>query len=107
MIAVLGTVALSTLGRSLDRELASHAVSAEVAPVIESARGGFVTPTMPESLGEAERRTARAIIGHAFADSIRLVMLIASGLALASALVAVFTIRDTQPERKKTRPPPH
>lgn len=107
MIAVLGTVALSALGRSLDQELASGSIPREMAPVIDGARGGFVTPTMPASLSEAERHAARAVIGRAFADAIRLVMLIASGLALASALIAALTIRNAQPERKKNRSPPH
>ncbi|HZF27178.1 MAG TPA: MFS transporter [Steroidobacteraceae bacterium] len=107
MIAVLGTVALSALGKSLDRQLASAPVSTAVKDVIDSARGGFVTPTMPSSLAEPERRVAHAIIGRSFVASIRLVMLIAGALALASALIAALTIRAAEPERGKSRADRH
>ena len=99
MIAVLGTVALSALDKSLDRHLVSVQATPEMRAVVDSARGGFVLPTMPSQLQPEEREVATTVIASAFVDSIRLVMLIAGALALVSALSAAFTIRANVPER--------
>ena len=99
MIAVLGTVALSALNRSLDRQLVSAQALPEVTAVVNSARGGFVIPTMPQQLSQEERDLAIHLVASAFVDSIRLVMLIAGALAILSALSAAFTIRANEPER--------
>jgi EmrB/QacA subfamily drug resistance transporter len=107
MIAVLGTIALSAIGHSLDEQLASSSLSSETKAVVESARGGFVTPTMPPSIPEAERRSANAIVGSSFVTAIRLVMLIASAMALLSALISALTIRANQPEYGKSRAQRH
>ena len=69
------------------------------APVIDDARGGFVLPRMPESLSVEDRRSAQVTIQSAYAATIRLVLLIAAGLALAGALAATLTIEPGVRER--------
>ena len=93
MIAVLGTVALGVLAKSLDERVASVRPSSDVKVVVDQARGGFVIPTMPPQLAPSERELARQIVADSFVESIRLVMLIAAGLSLAGALSAALTIR--------------
>ena len=93
MIAVLGTVALGVLAKSLDERVASVRPSSDVKVVVDQARGGFVIPTMPPQLAQSERELARKIVADSFVESIRLVMLIAAGLSLAGALSAALTIR--------------
>jgi predicted MFS family arabinose efflux permease len=91
-IAALGSIALTTLNRTLDRELASARASSEVSAVIDQARGGFVTPPIPERLSREDREFARLTISRSFAQTIRLVLLIAAALAFLGALSAAFTI---------------
>jgi EmrB/QacA subfamily drug resistance transporter len=98
-IAVLGTVALITLDRALDRKLASATLLPEISQVIDDARGGFVLPRMPENLSVEDQRSAQVTIQSAYAATIRLVLLIAAGLALAGALAAALTIEPGIPAR--------
>jgi EmrB/QacA subfamily drug resistance transporter len=95
-IAALGTIALTTLNRTLDRELASAHASPAVTTVIDQARGGLVTPPIPESLSADDRGLAQSTISRSFAQTIRLVLLIAAALAFLASLSAAFTI-----ERRK------
>lgn len=92
LIAVLGTVALGTYGRSLDRHLASVSASPEVRLAVDGARGGFVAPTMPANVSEEARRIVHSLIQDSFVETFRLVMFIAAALAFAAALSAAFTI---------------
>ena len=92
MIALLGTVALGALNKSLDSRVAKARPSPAVEVVVNQARGGFVIPTMPRHLTESQHHLATKIITDSFVDSIRLVMLIAAGLSLAGALSAALTI---------------
>jgi EmrB/QacA subfamily drug resistance transporter len=93
MIAVLGTVSLGALDDALDRRLANARPAADVKVVVDQARGGFVIPTMPRHFTEPKRQLASEIITGSFVESIRLVMLIAAGFSLASALCAALMIR--------------
>jgi EmrB/QacA subfamily drug resistance transporter len=94
LIAVLGTVGIVTLNHALDRHVAKIEANLEVQKIVDTARKGFVMPAMPSDASDATRQTARTIIADSFVDTIRHVMLIAAALALASALVAAFTIRN-------------
>jgi EmrB/QacA subfamily drug resistance transporter len=99
LIAVLGTVGIATLDRSLDRHLASSAASAEVRTIADTARSGFVMPPMPPGTSEQTQSAAHAVIADSFLDTIRLVMFIAAGLSLASAGAAAVTIRPSPASR--------
>jgi hypothetical protein len=101
-IAVLGTIAVIALGRALDHKLASSTLLPEVSQVIDDARGGFVMPRMPESLATEDRQAARDTIRSAYAATIRMVLLIAAGLAVAGALAAVLMI---EPGLRARNPP--
>jgi MFS family permease len=101
-IAVLGTIAVIALGRALDHKLASFTLLPEVSQVIDDARGGFVMPRMPESLATEDRQAARDTIRSAYAATIRMVLLIAAGLAVAGALAAVLMI---EPGLRARNPP--
>jgi EmrB/QacA subfamily drug resistance transporter len=101
-IAVLGTTAVIALGRALDHKRASSTLLPEVSQVIDDARGGFVMPRMPESLSVEVRQAARDTIQSAYAATIRMVLLIAAGLAVAGALAAVLMI---EPGLRARNPP--
>src|SRR5262249_30660378 len=92
MIALLGTVALGTFDRSLDRHLADAGSSPALAQAVDSARGGFVVPAMAAGLSGAGGGTARAVLASARGDSGRSALWVASALSLASALVSALTL---------------
>jgi len=106
-IALLGTVALGTFDRSLDRHLADASPSPALAQAVDSARGGFVIPAMPASLSGAEREQARAIIASALGATVRLALWIACALSLASALVAAVTLGSARGAITAAARPPH
>jgi MFS family permease len=96
LIAVLSTVGLTTLNRSLDSRLTATRPSPEVRNLVDHARQGFVMPPMPAGASEQTRQAARPIIAQSFTDSIRLLLLIGAGLSVASAVTASFTIRPNK-----------
>jgi EmrB/QacA subfamily drug resistance transporter len=100
-VAILGAVALGSYNRALEQRAAAQP-SAEVRQAVLSARGKFAAEVT--TLEGKDREVATAIVRESLADGIRLVMLLAAALALASAASAALTIR---PEKKPTtRPAP-
>jgi MFS family permease len=100
LIAILGTVGIAALNRSLDRHMASNGASAEVRKIADTARRGFVMPTMPPGTSEQTQRAAHAVIADSFLETIRHVMFIGAALSLASAAAAALTIRPSTVSRK-------
>ncbi len=102
LIAVLSTIGMATLNRSLNAHLdASHA-STEVRTITDMARSGPVMQPMPSNASPETRRAAHTIIADSFTEMTRMVLLIATGLALASAVSAAMTIRPAG--RRPARP---
>ena len=92
-IAIFGTIGLSGFNRALDRQLTAPGLSSSARQAIESARGTFVIDaSLTNSLG-ADRPIVEAALKASLADGIRISMLLAAVLALASAACAEFTIR--------------
>jgi len=100
MIAILGTVGIATLNRSLDQHLARSQASADVHRIVAAARQGFVMPGVPAGTPEPARQAAHTIIADSFLNTIHRVMLIAASLALASAASAALTIRTSPASRE-------
>ena len=89
VIAVLGSLAVGAMSRSLERHLENPAAPPEVRRAVEAARGGFVMPPLPAGLPEGERRRAHAIVAASIEDTVRVALWIAAALSLAGALTAV------------------
>jgi hypothetical protein len=103
VIALLGSVAVGSMSRSLEQRLESAPASPEVRLAVNAARGGFVIPALPPGLPEEERRQARAVIAGSIDDTVRRILWIAAALAAASALSAALTIPAN---RRGARAPP-
>ena len=98
-IAIFGAVGLSGFNRALDQHLATLTLSSSARQAIESAHGSFVMDaSLTTSLG-AERPIVEAIVKASLADGIRIAMLLAAALALASAACAELTIRPSEGRR--------
>jgi MFS family permease len=105
LIAILGTVGIATLNRSLDQHLAASSAGPEVHKIVDTARHGFVMPGMPPGTSEQSQHAAHDLIADSFLDTIRRVMLIAAALSLSSAAAAAFTIRTSPASRESPSTP--
>jgi EmrB/QacA subfamily drug resistance transporter len=93
-IAVLGLVVLSVFGSSLDSNLAAlgGSIPHNVLQMIEAQRTLLVGIQIPTGVSSQSHAALQQAINEAFVTSFRVAMLIASGLALASALSALLLI---------------
>jgi hypothetical protein len=98
-IAIFGAVGLSGFDRALDQHLAAPTVSSSAREAIESARGSFVIDSPVTTALEADRSVVEAIVKTSLAEGIRIAMLLAAALALASAACAALTIRRGEGRR--------
>jgi MFS family permease len=98
-IAVLGLVVLSVFSGSLDSHLAtlSGSIPQNVLQLIEAQHTLLVGIQIPAGVSSQPYAALQQAINESFISSFRVVMLIASGLALASALSALLLV-----EGKKT-----
>lgn len=91
-VAVMGILVLSSFNYSLDRRLATLEIVPEVQQMLDEQRIKLAGAELPAGLGRELSTALEQAIGESFVASFRLVMLIAAGLALASALTAFLTI---------------
>ncbi len=83
---------MSTFNSSLDQRLAAIDVPLQVRQQIDQQRIKLASMDLPEGLSAETAAALRAAINESFIDGYRVVMLIASGLALLSAASAAALI---------------
>jgi EmrB/QacA subfamily drug resistance transporter len=98
-IAVFGIVAYLRFSQTLSGRLNALGVSPEVRRLLAQERKKLAAATIPESFPESLRSALRAAITASFVDAFRTIILLAAGLAVASALVAWLLI-DGQKNRR-------
>jgi EmrB/QacA subfamily drug resistance transporter len=96
-IAVLGIVVTQVFTRSLDNRLAELAIPPGVQHVLEAQGNRLAAIEIPGTVSDPMRGELRQAVDASFVRGYRLVMLIAAGLALASALTAWLLIKGKQP----------
>jgi EmrB/QacA subfamily drug resistance transporter len=92
-IAVLGIVVLNTFNNSLDRRLVKLELPPEAQQVLDQQRMNLAAAAVPPGLSNEVSAVINRAIDQSFVDSFRLVMLIAVGLSLLSAIVAFRMIK--------------
>ncbi len=92
-IAVLSIVVLNAFNYGLDRRLASLGIPPEVLHMLDEQRIKLAGAEVPAGVSVEVSMMLRKAIAESFVDSFRLVMFIAVGLALASALIALLMIK--------------
>ena len=97
-IAVLGIMATQVFTSSLDSRLAELGVPPEVQDVFDAQGSKLAAMEIPRTVRDPMRVKLKQAIDASFVKGFRLVMLIAAGLALASALSASLLIEGKQPE---------
>ena len=102
-VAVLGAVALGSYNQALERRAIAQP-SAVVREAVLAARGNFAAE--PTALQGNDREAATAAVKDSLAGAIRLVMLLAAALALASAACSALTIRPEKKPKAQTQAVP-
>jgi EmrB/QacA subfamily drug resistance transporter len=98
-IAVLGIVMLGVFSASLDSRLSSQNVTPTVQRQIDAQKVKLGAITLPKTLPASETASLERAIDEAFVGGFRIVMLCASGLALASSLSAALLIEGKKADR--------
>ena len=100
-IAVLGIVMLRNFDERLTSDLARLNLGPEIRKQIEEQRTKLAAIEIPQEIGSQTGERIRQAIRESFVAGFRLVMLIASGLALASAAIAWVIVGDPPPRRSR------
>lgn len=92
-IAVLSLVVSSAFNNGLDKRLATLKIPPDLQQMLNEQRIKLAGAEVPPGLSNEVSAALRQAIAESFVDSFRLVMFIAVGLALASALIALLMIK--------------
>ncbi len=101
-IAVLGIIVLNAFNRNLDSHLTTLQLPSETQQIIDEQRIKLAGVEVPEGISGEVRAALKQAIAQSFVSSFRLIMFIAAGLALASALTGWLMIEGTQSKPKPT-----
>jgi EmrB/QacA subfamily drug resistance transporter len=101
-IALLGALVVGVFGATLDTRLAELQVPPEIRRALNAEVPKFAEAKVPPQIEGEQRRMLEKVLDESFVRSFRVAMLVAAGLALASALCAGLMIG---PQRSK-RPVP-
>src|SRR5262249_28058803 len=99
-IAILGIVMLRTFDHHLGENLAEMNISSDSRQELYAQRFKLAAIEIPANAGILTRTAIKRSIDKSFVAGFRLVMLIASGLALSGSATAWLFIRDNSPYRK-------
>src|SRR5205823_6197171 len=99
-IAVLGIVMLNAFSGELDRRLRSSSVTPEVRRILDQQRVKLAALELPSGITDGTRAVLTAATNECFVFGFRIVMMVAVGMALASAMIALVMI-DGTPHRRR------
>jgi EmrB/QacA subfamily drug resistance transporter len=91
-IAALGVVLLYAFNHELERRMDQLNLAPEARRVLDHERAQLAGAELPASVADETRAALRQAISESFVSGFRLVMTVATGLSLASALVAFLMI---------------
>ncbi len=93
-VAISSIFVSNTFNRSLDRRLAVIDLPLQAQQLLGEERIKLAGATIPPGLSAEVSDFLKSAIANSFIDGFRLVMWIAAGLALCSAIVSLLTIKD-------------
>jgi hypothetical protein len=103
-VAVLGVVVYAAFSASLDARLESMDLSGTVRSELEAEKVDLGAAEAPEGVDPSTAAQIERAVDESFVAAFRTVMLVSSGLALASAGVAALLVGDLRP-RSTSRDP--
>lgn len=92
-ITVLGIIILSAFNASLNERIAPLELSPEAQQFLDEQRTRLAAAEVPPGVSKEVSAALQEAIASSFVDGFRVVMFIAAGLAIASAIIASFMIR--------------
>ncbi len=95
-IALFGLILAQRFAAAFDRSVAALALPADAIAALAPERAKLAGAILPASLNAEQHRLLTEAILAAFVEGYRWVMVLASGLAFASAIVAVLWLRPPQ-----------
>ncbi|MDA2913400.1 MFS transporter [Acidobacteriia bacterium AH_259_A11_L15] len=98
-VAVMGVIVLSVFNNQLDSRLATLDVPAWAQQQLDAQRIKLAGAEIPSGLGDGVSDALERAVAESFVAGFRSIMLVAAGLALASALAAAFMIEGKRPAR--------
>jgi len=98
-IAVTGILVLHIFSTGLDNRLATLEIPTEMRQMLDGQRIKLAAAEIPAGIGIELKAIIQRAIAESFVTSFRWVMLIATGLALASAFSALLTIEGKRKDR--------
>ena len=102
-IAILGIVAVSAFGASLDRRLESLPLPAEAAEALAAESTKLAEIEVPPGLGTDLSARAQLAIDESFVDAFRVAVLVSAALALGAAVVGLLTVGGRLGEPRAAR----
>lgn len=103
-VAVLGVIMFIGFSGSLDARLQVLDLPSEARQQLEDEKAKLGAARAPEGLGAAQSASVEQAIDESFITGYRVVMMVAAGTALASALSAALLIEGKRPERSGRQP---
>ena len=103
-IAVFGVVMIHVFQTDLNRRLTGVNLPSSIARSVETQSNRLAAIELPPNLDAKTQQLIRRAIEESFVSGFKSVMLIGAGLAVASAVIALFWISATPSERGSTRP---
>ncbi|MGJ5673420.1 MAG: MFS transporter [Nostochopsis sp.] len=101
-IAVFNIFVFNSFNRSLNQRMTALGISPEVQKLLDNERVKLAGAEIPAGVSAEISAKLKDAIAWAFVDSFRLVMLIAVGLASASAIVALLMIGKNKKQMDET-----
>ncbi len=98
-IAILGIVMFTAFNATLDAQLANLDLSPTVSQAIDAERSKLAGAAIPAEVNPTTSAALKRAIDESFVAGFRQLMLVAAGLALASALSAAFLIEGRRINR--------
>ena len=93
-IAIFNILVFNVFNYSLDRRLAKLNIPSQVQQVLNEERINLAAAKVPDDISNELTNAIEKAIALSYVDSFRLIMFIAAGLALASAIIAFLMINQ-------------
>jgi len=94
-VAIMGGIALVLFNQALLTSPTVTAIDASVQEQLATESANLAGTQVPDSLDEATQATIRQTIRESFAQTFSVIMLIAAGMSLASAIIAGIMVEDS------------
>lgn len=105
-IALMGILVLAAFNANLDNRLTKLGTSQQTQQALDGERSRLAGAEVPPNVSGEERARLERAIDESFVEAFRLVMLVAAGLAVVSAVMSLLLIDGKKADRPSPIPAP-